>query len=160
MGKKYFDLGSFKKDCGKTSSELAKLLNISHSNMSRYDNESGAMPIKYVLELCNIFNAELSDYLKDILETDEIIASFECKETPNIQHFFRLRELIFKRLFAKMHSIKEAAINNSTKAYLIHEYYSFLTFLADYFHVPTIVVTGDSSSGKSTFCSKLLNLPI
>lgn len=159
MGKKYFDLGSFKKDCGKTSSELAKLLNISHSNMSRYDNESGAMPIKYVLELCNIFNAELSDYLKDILETDEIIASFECKETPNIQHFFRLRELIFKRLFAKMHSIKEAAINNSTKAYLIHEYYSFLTFLADYFHVPTIVVTGDSSSGKSTFCSKLLNLP-
>ena len=76
MGKKYFDLGSFKKDCGKTSSELAKLLNISHSNMSRYDNESGAMPIKYVLELCNIFNAELSDYLKDILETDIEIATF------------------------------------------------------------------------------------
>lgn len=164
MGKKYFDLGAFKKDCGKTSSELAKLLNISHSNMSRYDNESGAMPIRYVLELCEIFDLELSRYIKNNSASNEAIEPFSYEEnTPIFQPFSYLREGICKVLSIQIKLITEAAdqstINKSTKIYLLHEYRSFLFFCYDYFHIPTIVLTGESSSGKSTFCSNLLNLP-
>lgn len=158
MSDRFFDLKQVEKDFNIKNSDLSELLNVSHTLVSRYEQNPGIIPFEYILDLSEKYHFDFASYIKNKSELQ--LPIYKNKNDKYRLSFIAFREKKLAELDKLENSYNFRDFDSKTKKFSLSQIADFKKIVKEWFHLPLLGITGENTADVKNALALLLGVPV